>query len=81
MFFVWALLHFPELLFERVLLPDKRKLLLVATNSLVLGLLIEVAQAYIPGRSADVWDLLADLLGMATALVVVNYMMKNSNLN
>ena len=81
MFLVWALLHFPALFFGGGQRPDKRKTLLVATNSLVLGLLIEVAQAYIPGRSADVWDLLADLLGMATALVVVNYMIKNSDLN
>lgn len=72
MFFVWAVLQFPEAFFQKSLAaPKGKKYWIVATNSLVLGLCIEVVQHYVPGRSADALDLLADVLGAITALGVV----------
>ena len=48
-----------------------RKLLFGALSSSLLGLLLELCQAFTPYRSADVWDWLADTLGagLATGLV------------
>jgi len=72
MFLFWALLQFPEAFFRKSMeAPPANKFWIVATNSLVLGLGIEVVQHYVPGRSADAVDLLADMLGAAVALIAV----------
>ena len=75
MFFFWALLQFPEAFFRKSLRnPAANKFWRVATNSLVLGLGIEAVQYFVPGRSAEMLDLLADMLGVAAALVAVKVM-------
>jgi len=83
LFFVWSLLFFPELFLPKLAGEEKpTRFWIVATNSLVLGLAIEIAQGYIPHRSSDVLDLLADVLGSVTALLAVNIVRRwKSNLN
>lgn len=42
----------------------------LAAALLAYGLLIEIVQAFVPGRSADAADLVADAAGLALALAV-----------
>lgn len=84
LFFVWSLFYFPELVVPEILLINEKpvRFWIVATNSLVLGILIEVAQSFMPYRSSEWLDLLADVLGSVTALLAVNFVRrKKSNLN
>ncbi|MDH5491249.1 MAG: VanZ family protein [Myxococcales bacterium] len=49
--------------------PERRPIRVAAVGALVavgVGLLIELAQAFLPHRSAELGDLLADLLGAVT---------------
>lgn len=43
----------------------------VAGTMLAVGILIEVAQSYVPGREASVYDVLADLVGILLGLAVL----------
>jgi VanZ family protein len=49
---------------------SRRMVLLLLLAVLALGGLIEVLQAYVPGRSSDWFDLLADSVGMLCGVVV-----------
>jgi VanZ family protein len=50
---------------------EKRKrILVVVTSCIILGILDEWHQTLIPGRSADVSDLLADITGVGLAAIV-----------
>ena len=46
--------------------------------SLIYGVIDEVHQLFIPGRSGDMYDWLADLLGTIIAVAVVQYVVKIS---
>jgi VanZ family protein len=48
-----------------------RKLLSAALGSSLLGLLLELCQAFVPYRSADPWDWVADTVGAALATSLV----------
>jgi VanZ family protein len=75
LFFIWSLLHFPQVFgLEGVKTPQNMRIWILTTNSLVLSLITETAQLYIPGRSFDVIDIAADMLGAVTALVAVKIM-------
>ena len=55
-----------------------RRLLILGAGLLLLGLGLEIAQAFIPGRSASGYDMLANMLGIAvgsTALISINKIM------
>jgi len=43
--------------------PLRRPAFYAAVTTVLWGLLDEIHQAYVPGRSSDPWDLLADALG------------------
>lgn len=74
LFFVWTVLLFPEFFKkERKQRPGVRKYWVVATNALVLGLIIEVVQRSIPGRSADMYDLAADMAGVVLAMTALKF--------
>lgn len=83
LFFGWSFLHFEEAVFVRRFAdPSAKKFWYVATNSLVLGLLIEIAQNYIPNRTSDLYDLLANVAGSVTALLAVKLVRRwKSDLN
>ena len=49
--------------------------LLLLLSLLGFGVLIEVAQLYVPGRSADWADLLADAIGIACGAVIASVML------
>jgi len=49
---------------------SRRTVLLLLLAVLALGGLIEILQAYVPGRSSDWFDLLADSVGMLCGVVV-----------
>jgi VanZ family protein len=42
----------------------------------VYGLLDEIHQSYIPGRSNDILDWVADTLGAITAVLLLDFLMK-----
>ena len=50
--------------------PWLAKLMKLAIALLAYGVLIELLQAQIPGREADAWDVLADLLGIVIGAAV-----------
>lgn len=39
----------------------------------------EIHQAFIPGRSAEFWDWLANLFGILIGIYIVNYLVKREN--
>ncbi|MCH8501923.1 MAG: VanZ family protein [Aliidiomarina sp.] len=47
-------------------LAFRPRVLLGLTLLLIYGVLIEVVQHYVPGRGADVWDVVADMAGAAS---------------
>lgn len=49
---------------------SRRTVLLLLLGVLALGGLIEILQAYVPGRSSDWFDVLADAVGMLCGMVV-----------
>ena len=55
-------------------IPEKRnKFILIGFLALAYGIAIEFVQKYfIPNRSFDVWDILADGLGCIAAIVISN---------
>jgi VanZ family protein len=53
------------------LVPSRRSLWLATASLLAYGALIEVVQAFIPGREASVLDWLADAAGIAAGLGLV----------
>ena len=66
--------HFGAYLVLGVLLaagrgPEARALWLILLGSLY-GIIDELHQSFVPGRSADVWDVVADILGVATGVLV-----------
>lgn len=42
----------------------------VAATLIVYGVAIELVQLFVPGRSASVWDVLADVIGIACGLLL-----------
>lgn len=58
---VWGLLRL-------VRLPLRRKLATAWLLATAWGALDELHQSYVPGRTADLWDLLADAVGAALAI-------------
>jgi VanZ family protein len=50
--------------------PSARHDALVATGLLAYGALIEVAQMFVPGRTASLADVVADAVGIALGLVL-----------
>ena len=75
LFLIWSLLYFPEVFWPGdVKTPKKPRIWSVVVSSLVLAIATETAQLYIPGRSFDVIDIVADILGSVTALAAVKIM-------
>lgn len=51
--------------------PKVRGLLIIAL-SVSYGAFIELAQTFSPGRHADVWDLLADAVGVGLGMFIIH---------
>ncbi len=51
--------------------PLARRLLLGALASSVVGAVLELCQAFVPYRSADFWDWLADSVGAGLAVIAL----------
>ena len=49
------------------------------TLSFILGLIVEIAQSYIPHRSFDYWDLVADLCGSLAAVIFLTVLKQALN--
>lgn len=46
----------------------------------VYGVLIEVMQAVLPtGRSAEIWDVVANTLGLSISFIILNILFKNTS--
>lgn len=75
LFLIWSLLYFPEVFcLGDVKTTQNLRIWTVVVSSFVLAIAIETAQLYIPGRSFDVIDIVADILGSVTALAAVKIM-------
>ena len=76
MFFVWTLC-FGLLRFFQIDLK-KPSLILIFTISAAFGLFIEILQFMLPaGRSAELYDFIADLLGSGLALYILHLIFRN----
>jgi len=64
-------LYFGTMAFFAWIAADKRYALAVWATVLFIGAVDETHQAYVPGRSSDIHDWLADGLGAAAALLVM----------
>lgn len=53
---------------------SKFSILLNVTFSFILGLVVEIAQSYIPSRSFDILDLIADVCGSLAAVIFLTVM-------
>lgn len=49
--------------------PQARTLWLILLGSLY-GIIDELHQSFVPGRSADIWDVAADILGATTGVLI-----------
>ncbi len=47
----------------------------------VYGVIDEIHQIFIPGRSCDIYDWIADFIGAILGVVIYNYLFKRFNLN
>lgn len=77
MFFGWAFLLYGALSKKQV--PDTGAIWRVILAALVFGASTEIIQYFLPKRSADVLDLLADMLGAITGLALVFFIKKEIN--
>ena len=48
-----------------------------ATLALIWAIAIEVIQSTLPSRSADVWDVVADVVGAVCALAIAHCVIQN----
>jgi len=72
LFFGWTFLHFPEAVYPKQWpSPTKAKLVWVLVMSVILAIVIELAQNFIPGRQTDIYDLVANASGSTAAIVAV----------
>jgi len=77
MFLVWTLIFG---LFLFVLKNNKPSLVLIFVVSASFGLLIEVLQFILPaGRSAELWDFIADIIGSGIAITLLYQIFRFSN--
>ena len=78
-YFILAILLFLTLLFQQKILLSKNK---VAGYALIIcslyGMLDEVHQIFIPGRSAEFLDFLADVCGALLGVLLMNYLVIRS---
>jgi len=78
-YFILAILLFLTLLFQQKILLSKNK---VAGYALIIcslyGMLDEVHQIFIPGRSAEFLDFLADVCGALLGVLLMNHLVKRS---
>ena len=78
-YFILAILLFLTLLFQQKIPLTKNR---VAAYALIIcslyGMLDEVHQIFIPGRSAEFLDFLADACGALLGVLLMNYLVKKS---
>jgi len=78
-YFILAILLFLTLLFQQKIPFAKNR---VAAYALIIcslyGMLDEVHQIFIPGRSAEFLDFLADACGALLGVLLMNYLVKKS---
>jgi len=78
-YFILAILLFLTLLFQQKIPLAKNR---VAAYALIIcslyGMLDEVHQIFIPGRSAEFLDFLADACGALLGVLLMNYLVKRS---
>jgi len=78
-YFILAILLFLTLLFQQKIPLAKKR---VAAYALIIcslyGMLDEVHQIFIPGRSAEFLDFLADACGALLGVLLMNYLVKKS---
>ena len=60
-------------LLARSLAASERRLPIAAGVSGLYGILLEAAQVWVPGRSWDAWDLVADFAGIAVAVLLITH--------
>jgi len=78
-YFILAILLFLTLLFQQKISLAKKR---VAAYALIIcslyGMLDEVHQIFIPGRSAELLDFVADACGALLGVLLMNYLVKKS---
>lgn len=68
---LWHVLAFGFLgLMSAFACPNGRRLAIIVVGLVVFGLGIELTQFIMPGRSADLGDIIANLLGISSGLVL-----------
>lgn len=73
-FFIFGILIYRSLQFSRGnVYPFKKIVFYTLTIAALYGTLSEVYQGFIPGRSTDIFDFLADLIGVIIALFYIRY--------
>lgn len=62
--------------FKTLTLPSGAKSILALITGLTLGLLDELHQLFVPGRTSALWDVAADGAGVAIGILVYMYLAK-----
>ncbi len=75
------LLNLTFLVQEKKKLTVQKAFLVTIITCSVYGALDEIHQIFIPGRSAELLDLLADVIGAVTGAIIVLYIARKSSYN